>query len=504
MRHGGRVARTLSHALTGATVAAEVGAAELRSRLTNDRRTDEELTTMEKGVTSNYAPPAEYLRRTADSFLYETDGDGRIWMDGMAAYSAANVGNRNLRALGAAFAALLRTTVTARSRRSPELALAGAEVERLFGQDKILLPMNTGCEAIEGALVLAKLAFNRHERFGEKREKLEGEGRPPRAIFCKENFHGRSFWAKAASSEPAYREPFRPNTMEQEMGWVDYGNLEQLEAEFRKGDVYTFVVEPIQGEGGINMPPEGYFRRVRELCDQYNVILVMDEVQTGFGRTGTMLAQEQFGVEADITSIGKSASAGLWPVSGAIAKKEYGELLKGGEHGSTFGGAPASMALFRASIREVEDRDVCRLSEENGRWFREQLADMCAELPHVTDVRGMGLMIGIELDQDAGEICEKLRHSPFTYRGKRIEGFFTNDAHAKVVRISPPLTTDKELLRASLYSFAQALNHPDPERYRALDLEQTYSAREHIEDVAGEVRYVGRRVRRLVQDVMAA
>ena len=201
------------------------------------------------------------------------------------------------------------------------------------------------------------------------------------------------------------------------------------------------------------------------------------------------------GVKGDITAIGKSASAGLWPVSGALVKKEYGELLAPGEHGSTFGGAPASMALMREAMRELEDRDACRLSKENGEWFREELAKMCKRLEGVVDVRGMGLMIGIELTSNASETCRVLRESPFTYRGKKIEGFWTNDAHAKVVRISPPLTVDRDLLRASLFSFAKALGHPNPESYRAGDLEAPYNAYELAQSVRSEERRVGKECR---------
>ena len=494
--------RGLGSAVTGVIIAGEVAAAELRSCMIDDKISNAQLAEGEENVTSNYAPPEPYLRRSADACLYERDGGGRAWVDGMGAYSAANVGNRNLRAMGAGIAGLVRTTVLARSRRSPELALAGKEVERFFGQDLMLLPMNTGCEAIEGAAVLAKLAFNRHPRFKEKREQLESEGKTPRAIYCRENFHGRSLWAKSASAEPAYKEPFKPLTMEAEMGLVDYGDVSALEEEFKKGDVYAFVVEPIQGEGGIKVPPPEYFQNVKALCDQHNVLLVMDEVQTGFGRTGTPLAQQQFGVKADITSFGKSASAGLWPVSGALAKKEYGELLKPGEHGSTFGGAPASMALMRAAMRELEDRDACRLSKENGTWFRDELIAMCTELPDVVEVRGMGLMIGIELKGEAGVVCERLRKSPFTYRGKKMEGFWTNDAHSKVIRISPPLIVDRDLLRASLYSFAQALGHPNPEQYRASDLEVPYSPSELMKGVADATKYYGGRARRFMEEVL--
>ncbi len=497
------LARGLGSVITGVTLAGEAMASELRSRVIDDKVTDEQLAEHEKIITKNYGPPEPYLRRSADAFLYEDDGNGRAWVDGMGAYSAANVGNRNLRAIGTAVAALVRTTVLARSRRSPELALAGKEIERFFGKDLMFLPMNTGCEAIEGAAVMAKLAFNRHPRFAEKREQLASEGRTPRAIYCEENFHGRSLWAKSASAEPAYKDPFKPLTMEKEMGIVKYGDLAAMEHEFKKGDVYAFVVEPIQGEGGIKVAAAEYYAKMRGLCDQYNVLLIMDEVQTGFGRTGTPLAQQQFGIQADMTGIGKSASAGLWPVSGALIKKEYGDLLQPGEHGSTFGGAPASMALMREAIRELEDRNGCERSRENGKWFQEELAAMCKGLPGVVEVRGMGLMIGIELNSSAGEVCQRLREAPFIYKGKTIEGFWTNDAHSKVIRISPPLTVDPNLLRASLYSFAKALGHQNPEQYRAKDLEAPYNAQEIGQSVLNEAKYFGGRIQRFMAALSA-
>ena len=234
----------------------------------------------------------------------------------------------------------------------------------------------------------------------------------------------------------------------------------------------------------------------------YTTVQVVDFTPDNTGILRDSIYDDILGVKADITSFGKSASAGLWPVSGALAKKEYGELLKPGEHGSTFGGAPASMALMRAAMRELEDRDACRLSKENGTWFRDELIAMCTELPDVVEVRGMGLMIGIELKGEAGVVCERLRKSPFTYRGKKMEGFWTNDAHSKVIRISPPLIVDRDLLRASLYSFAQALGHPNPEQYRAGDLERPYSPSELMNGVADETKYYGGRVRRFMEEVL--
>ncbi|KKQ68872.1 MAG: acetylornithine aminotransferase 2, ornithine-oxo-acid transaminase [Candidatus Peregrinibacteria bacterium GW2011_GWF2_38_29] len=457
----------------------------------------DELEKMESGgVVKNYNPPNIFIERAEGDFIYGKNG--RQWADFQSAYSANNLGNRNARITGAANWAQAMSSVLSRARKSPQLALLGGEITRLFGPNYKMLPMNSGCEASEGACILAKLAFNRHPRFEERRNKMREKGVTPKVIFAKRNFHGRSFWAKATSSSPEYKDPFAPLTMEQEMRMVEFGNIDDIKEALKDDDVYAIMLEPIQGEGGVNVPPENYLKQVRQLCDEHNVLLVLDEVQCGLGRAGALLAQHNFGVEADFTALGKSLSGGILPASMVLMKKEYGDLIRPGEHGSTFGGSPIACAIMRASLKEMEDRRLRDASRENGGFFIEQLREVCKDLPYVKEVRGMGLMIGIEVTAlDTENICQKFRESSFVYRGKKIEGVWTNSTHSgknTVIRVTPPLTMDRGLLRASVYAFAKALGHKNPEKFRAYDLEKPETISERISSVTKGVQYYARRI----------
>lgn len=488
-----------------AYVAGEELASHARTHLI-DRQIPEELLAQweEESIVRNYAPPAEFLGSSRGSLMRSADGK-RTYVDGNGAYSANNNDNRNERATGSFHAGSVDSSVLSRARRSPELALLGREVQRIFGAQKMILPMNTGCEAIEGGALIGKLVFNKSEDFREKREKLEEEGIAPKLVVCNGNFHGRSEWAKAASDEEAYTKPFEPLAGEKNIKQIPFNDLDALEKTLKEGDVYAFAVEPIQGEGGIIVPDPAYLQGVRRLCDQYNVLMICDEVQTGLGRTGKRLAQDHSGVEADITSIGKAISSGVVPASFFMLDQKYGKLVKPGEHGSTFGGYPAACRTMRASLREMEDRDSCKLAEENGAWFMRQLKQLCDGCPGIKEVRGIGMMIGIELeDEGVATVCDRLRQSPFVYKGQKIEGFWTNAAHDKTIRISPPVTTDRGLLEAVLYSFAQALNHKNPEIYRAVKLEAAPGVLDVVDDVRDKLGYFMKRARRFASDYREA
>jgi len=492
-------------------VAAEEAAALARFLLIDLRLPPETIKELEqRAIVGNYRPPETLVLMASGSAI--TDEQGRQWLDWQGAYSANNTGNSNPRVTGANHLASVLTSVLSRARRHRQLPLAAHELQQALGLKHKLLPMNSGCEAIEGAALLAKLAFNRHPRFEKKRRLLAAFEEQPRLIVCRNNFHGRSSWAKAVSTNPAYRDPFAPNTMESEVRWVDFGDIGQLEEALKIGDAYAFVAEPIQCEGGMNMPPNGYFREVRRLCDEHNVLLVLDEVQTGLGRTGRMLAQEHFfdsGDEgADFISLAKSLSGGQEVVSAILAKPEYADLVGPSEHGSTFGGSPKAAATMRAAVREIQDRQLCRQAEEKGRFCLDILRKMCAGSPEILDVRGLGLAIGIEVEgHGADDICARLRQSPFTYRGQRFEGCWTNATHGitdrtTVIRISPPLTTPPDLLAASMYSIAQAIRHSEPRRFRRERLERPASPHELAADLLEELGYLKRRLDRFITDIL--
>ena len=461
-------------------------------------------------VMRNYAPPEPFILIARDCFLY--DEDGRAYADFQAAYSANNAGNSNARVTGANQLAASLTSILSRARRSRHLPLAARELQQALGIDYKLLPTNGGCEAIESAVLLAKLVFNRHPRFAAKRERLAQEGRRPKVAVCANNFHGRSSWAKAASSNPAYRDPFAPNTLEAELVKVPFGDAAAFAAAVQGGDVSVFAVEPIQCEGGMNVPPADYFREVRRRCDQHDVLLVMDEVQTGLGRTGRMLAQEHyFGgrVEADFIALAKSLSGGQEVVSAVLARPEYADLVRPSEHGSTFGGGPKAALTMRAAVREILDRRLCDLAEDNGHLLRRALRTIAAGVPDVLDVRGVGLAVGIEMKGHAAdEVCACLRECPFLYRGREIQGCWTNATHGitdetTVVRVSPPLTMPTELMMASMFAFAQALGHPNPEVFRNAATEAPKTKEERQLEMLSQLHYLTRRLHRFRTDFAA-
>ncbi len=492
-----------------ARIAAEEMAALARFLLVDLRESKETIRRYEsEAVMTNYRPPDPLILLAHDCFLF--DEDGGCYADFQGAYSANNAGNCNPRVTGANHLASSLTSILSRARRNRQLPLAAHELQRLLGLDYKLLPMNSGCEAIEGATLLAKLVFNRDKRFSAKRKRLKALHRKPKVVVCTNNFHGRSSWAKAVSSNPAYRDPFAPNTLEGEIIKVPFGDPLALRRAFELGDVAAFVVEPMQCEGGMNVPPDGYFGEVRYLCDCFDVLLVADEVQTGLGRTGRLLALDRWlrpGRGADIIALAKSVSGGQEVISAILARPEYADLIKPSEHGSTFGGGPKASLTMRAALREIEERNLCHAAEVNGAVCLSLLREICRDVSGVLDVRGVGLAIGIEMEGHlADEVCERMRDCPFVYRGRTIKGCWTNSTHGitdetTVIRVSPPLTIPTDLLLASMYSFALALGHPEPETIRRADLERPLLLGERLERLTDEGRYLLCRWDRFLKDL---
>jgi ornithine--oxo-acid transaminase len=489
-------------------IAAEEAAALARFLLIDLRMPTEEIDRFEReAVVGNYRPPEDLVLMTDGSLIYGEDG--RCWLDLQGAYSANNAGNCNPRVTGANHLASSLTSVLSRARRNRQLPLAAKELQRALGTDYRLLPMNSGCEAIEGAVLLAKLAYNRLPRLAWKRDALEAAGIPPKVVACRNNFHGRSSWAKAVSTNPAYRDPFEPNTMEDDLRWVDFGDIKSLERAFEEGDVSVFVAEPIQCEGGMNMPPPDYFRQARDLCDRYDILMVLDEVQTGLGRTGRMLAQQHWfdgKAEADFIALAKSLSGGQEVVSAILVKPEYAELVRPSEHGSTFGGSPKACATMRAAVREIEDRDLCRQAELKGEFLLETIKDICNGAQGIIDVRGLGLAIGIEVEgHGADDICARLRDTPFIWRGRELAGAWTNATHGitdetTVVRISPPLNVSLDLLAAAMPAIAKAVGHRNPELFRVSEVGKRRPFVAAAERLHHEAHYLGCRISRFYDD----
>lgn len=520
-RNGSVLTRRMALALIRhrAAIAAEEAASWVRYLAIDLKRPEEEILRLEtSGLVRNYSPPEDVILMALGDFLY--DESGRRYADFQGAYSANNVGNCNPRVTGANFCAGSMSSVLSRARRSRQLALASGSVRwhlRDRSHDGLLdfkvLPMNSGCEAIEGAVLLAKLAFNRHPFFCAKRTRLSAAGAKPKLVVCRNNFHGRSTWAKAVSSNSDYRDPFAPNTMESELRFVDFGDTEQLTEALAYGDAYAFCVEPIQCEGGMNVPPPGYFEQVRKLCDRHEALLVIDEVQTGLGRTGRWLGQMNFfpgfGVEADFIALAKSLSGGQEVASAVLAQSEYADLVRPGEHGSTFGGNPKAAATIRAALAEIEDRNLCWHAARNGEFCLGALREVCRDIPFVNEVRGVGLAIGIECEgQKADLVCDRLRHTPFIYRGEEVAGCWTNSTHGlthetTVIRVSPPLTMSLDLMAASMVAFAEALGHSDAGKFRVPEIEAPAGIVEGLSRTASDVRYLLRRFGKFVGSLRA-
>jgi len=297
--------------------------------------------------------------------------------------------------------------------------------------------MNSGAEAVETALKLArKWAY---QVKGVPRHQAE-------IITAAGNFHGRTISIVSFSSEPSYREDFGPFTP----GFVSvpYGDADAIENAITPNTA-AVMLEPIQGEGGVIIPSAGYLKKVAEICTKHNVLLMADEIQTGLGRTGKLFAAEHEGVRPDVTIIGKALSGGFYPVSAVLADRDLLGLFQPGEHGSTFGGNPLAASVARASLRVIREEKLAERSHELGEYFLEQLAEIPS--PHVREVRGKGLLIGVELRPEARgarRFCEALQE----------RGILAKETHEHVIRFAPPLVIDKETIDWALPSIREVLN----------------------------------------------
>jgi ornithine--oxo-acid transaminase len=301
------------------------------------------------------------------------------------------------------------------------------------------LPMNSGAEAVETALKLArKWAY-----------KVKGVPKyDAEIITAAGNFHGRTISIITFSSEELYKGDFGPFTP----GFltVPYGDAEAVEAAINENTA-AVIVEPVQGEAGVIIPPEGYLKQLRQTCDKHNVLLILDEIQTGLGRTGKLFAQDHEGVRADMVIIGKALSGGFYPVSAVLADKPLMSLFTPGEHGSTFGGNPLGAAIARAALQVIQEENLVQRSAELGEYFLEQLVEIPS--PHVKEVRGKGLLIGVEMKPSAGgarRFCEALEH----------KGILCKETHENVLRFAPPLVIDKDTIDWALPHIREVLNMP--------------------------------------------
>jgi ornithine--oxo-acid transaminase len=363
----------------------------------------------------NYQPLDVVLTRGEGVHVW--DVEGRRYLDCLAAYSAVNQGHCHPRILEALIGQASRLTLTSRAFRNDQLALFYEELCSLTHSHKVL-PMNSGAEAVESALKLARKWGYAVKGVAEERAEI---------VVCDNNFHGRTIAIVGFSSDPGARQgfgPFAPGFKR-----ISFGDAAALEAAITQ-DTVAFLVEPIQGEAGVIIPPTGYFKQIRELCNQHNVLLILDEIQTGLGRTGALLAEEHDGIEADLTLIGKALSGGFYPVSAVLSNTEAMSVLHPGEHGSTFGGNPLACAVARMALKVLVEEDMIGNAARIGAHLLARLREIAS--PRVKEVRGRGLMIAVELYPDAGgarQACERLQG----------HGLLAKETHSHTIRVTPPL-----------------------------------------------------------------
>lgn len=365
----------------------------------------------------NYHPLDVVVERASGAWV--TDIQGRRYLDFLAAYSAVNQGHCHPAILAAMVEQAQRVTLTSRAFRNDQLPLLLEELHAVTGYE-MALPMNSGVEAVETALKVAR-------KWGVTVKGIaEGQAE---ILVCANNFHGRTIAVVGFSTEQQYRAGFGP--FPGGFRTVPFGDAEALRAAITP-NTCAFLVEPIQGEAGIILPPDGYLREVAAICAEQNVLLIADEIQSGLGRTGRFFAFEHEGIRPDVVTIGKALSGGFYPVSAVLASREVLGVLQPGDHGSTFGGNPLACAVARAALRVIVDERLAERSAELGAHALDRLRRMRS--PLVVQVRGLGLWLGIELNTAARPLCEELQ--------KR--GVLCKETHETVIRLAPPLMISRE------------------------------------------------------------
>ncbi len=386
----------------------------------------------------NYKPIDVILCRGEGVWVWDVDGNR--YLDCLSAYSAVNQGHCHPRILEAMLRQAGTLTLTSRAFRNDQLACFYEDLAALTGAHKIL-PMNSGAEAVESAIkAVRKWGY---EVRGVPEDQAE-------IIICADNFHGRTIAIVGFSTDPGARGgfgPFAPG-----FSVVPFGDADAFAGSITPNTV-GFLVEPIQGEAGVIIPPPGYFARVRDLCSANGITLILDEIQTGLGRTGKLLAEEHEGIEADVTLVGKALSGGFYPVSAVLSNSEVLGVLKPGQHGSTFGGNPLACAVARAALKVLVEEGMIENAAVQGGRFRQGLESIRANA--IKEVRGRGLMLAIELWPEAGgarRYCEALRG----------RGVLAKDTHEHAIRIAPPLVITADQVDWAVEQFAAVLTGLDP------------------------------------------
>ena len=382
----------------------------------------------------NYHPLDVVIERAEGVWVW--DVEGRKYLDCLAAYSALNQGHRHPKIVAALVAQAQKVTLTSRAFRNDQLGRLYQELSDLTGYE-MALPMNTGAEAVETAIKLAR-------KWGYVKKGIPAN--QAGIITAGNNFHGRTITIISFSTEPLYKDAFGPHTP----GFVTvpYGDAAAIERAITPNTA-AILLEPIQGEAGVVVPPAGYLKAVADLCRKHNVLFIADEIQTGLGRTGKLFACDHEGVRPDVMILGKALGGGVYPVSAVLASREILGLFRPGEHGSTFGGNPLAAATARAALRVIVEEKLVENSARLGEYFQERLAEIPS--PHVKEVRGRGLLIGVELKPAAGgarRFCEALQQ----------RGLLCKETHDDVIRFAPPLVIDRPTIDWALGPITDVLN----------------------------------------------
>lgn len=389
-------------------------------------RTESFLSEVDRYSAHNYHPLPVVIERARGSWVWDVDGNR--YLDMLSAYSALNQGHLHPRIVAAAKEQLESLTITSRAFHNDRMGPFLRMLCELTGFERAL-PMNTGAEAVETAIKMVR-------KWGYQVKGVPADA--AEIVVCSNNFHGRTTTIVGFSSEEEYREgfgPFTPGFVE-----VPYGDADALRAAITPNTV-GFLVEPLQGEGGVVVPPDGYLTEARELCSEQDVALVADEIQTGLGRTGRMFCCDWEAVRPDVLIVGKALGGGVYPVSAAIADGQFMDVFRPGDHGSTFGGNPLGAAVGEASLQVIVDEGLAERSNRLGSWFMDRLREI--DSPHVEEVRGRGLMIGVVIKESSGTarpFCEELHRL----------GVLAKETHHQVIRFAPPLNISEDDLDFAL------------------------------------------------------
>lgn len=368
----------------------------------------------------NYQPLDVVITRGQGIWLWDVDGNK--YLDCLSSYSAVNQGHCHPRILAALSGQASALTITSRAFRNDQLGRFYEEICRLTHSHKVL-PMNSGAEAVE--TVIKAVRKWGYQVKGVPKDEAE-------IIVCENNFHGRTITIVGFSTDEQYRQNFGPFTPGFKI--IPFGDAKALENAITPKTV-GFLVEPIQGEAGVIVPPAGFLKQAKDICAKNNVVFILDEIQTGLGRTGKLLAEEHEGIEADLTLIGKALSGGFYPISAVLSNVEVLGVLRPGDHGSTFGGNPLACAVARMALKVLVEEGMIENAAKMGEYFRDQLNAIRS--PYIKEVRGKGLLIGVELLPEAGgarRFCEKLM----------TKSLLCKETHENTIRFAPPLIIKKE------------------------------------------------------------